>query len=219
LRFTVVHTLDGDSASAKESLIGIHVFGRQADYNPATDPIVRVEARRLRRKLSSYYLGDGRCDPVRIDVPKGGYVPVFAAQRAHDDIHIPLRSVAVLPFADRSDGHELDALADGLTVRLITTLAGEDGLRVVSSTSVFQYKNRAGDARQIGAELDAGLIVEGSLRVDNRRYRCDVQLISTADGMHRWAGSFDSGECDRFEVEDQFADRIAEGVRAATMAA
>jgi adenylate cyclase len=215
LRFTVCQALDGANGGAKECQVAMHVFGRRPDYDPATDPIVRVEARRLRRKLADYYAHGGRYDPVRIEVPKGGYIPVFEMLTARPQ----LRSVAVLPFADRSPTRELDAMADGLTVRLIATLAGNERLRVVSSTSVFQYKNRLGDARRIGAELDAGLILEGSLRIDQQRFRCDAQLISTSDGLHRWGGSFDSGDGDRFAVEDHFADRIAEGIRAATMSA
>ena len=224
LRFTVSQALAGEPGAAKECLIAMQIFGRRPDYDPATDPIVRVEARRLRRKLAEYYSRDGRHDPVRIEVPKGGYIPVFERQADTAQPPVYLRSVAVLPFADRSASRELEALADGLTVRLIVSLGEGEGcasqrLRVVSSTSVFQYKNRTDDARRIGAELDVGLILEGSLRVEGQRFRCDAQLVATADGLHRWAGSFDSGECGRFEVEDCFALQIAAGVRAATMSA
>lgn len=224
LRFTVCQALAGEPGGAKECLIAMHIFGRRPDYDPATDPIVRVEARRLRRKLAEYYARDGQRDPIRIEVPKGGYIPVFEPQAHGAQTPACSRSVAVLPFADRSAARELEALADGLTVRLIASLAGCQGdasevLRVVSSTSVFQYKNRTADARRIGAELEVGLILEGSLRVDGERFRCDAQLVATADGLHRWAGSFESGECDRFAVEDGFAQQIAAGVRAATMSA
>lgn len=217
LRFTVDQALAGEQGSAKECLIGMHIFGRRPDYDPSTDPIVRVEARRLRRKLAAYYSNGGRYDPVRIEVPKGAYRPVFESQStaAMTERH----SIAVLPFSDRSAGHEFESLADGLTVRLIALLALYQDLSVVSSTSVFQYKNRAVDARQIGRDLDAGLILEGSLRSDGERFRCDTQLVSTVDGMHRWAGSFDSGDVDRFTVEDRFAQLIAKGVHAATMSA
>ncbi len=214
LRFTVDQALTGEPGSAKECLIGMHIFGRRPDYDPATDPIVRVEARRLRRKLASYYANGGRHDPLRIDVPKGAYRPVFESQStAPDERH----SIAVLPFSDRSAAHEFESLADGLTVRLIARLAVFQDLSVVSSTSVFQYKNRCVDARDIGRDLDVHLILEGSLRSDAGRFRCDTQLVSTADGKHRWAGSFDCGELDRFAVEDQFADVIARGVHAVTM--
>jgi WD40-like Beta Propeller Repeat len=77
LRFTDEQTIQGQANSLKESVLGMEVFDRTASFDPRTDTIVRVEARRLRSKLKEYYEGDGRGDPVRIDFPKGGYVPTF----------------------------------------------------------------------------------------------------------------------------------------------
>src|SRR5712692_9157651 len=77
LRFVVERHLEGRDAEIKESLLAIEVFGRPPDYDPKQDPIVRTEASRLRARLSEYYLGDGKDDALVIDLPKGGYVPVF----------------------------------------------------------------------------------------------------------------------------------------------
>lgn len=74
--FVVNKTLDGEAENLKEYLIGVEVFGR-VDFDPRTDTIVRVEARRLRRKLDEYYGSEGRLDPVLITLPLGSYVPVF----------------------------------------------------------------------------------------------------------------------------------------------
>ena len=76
LRFVVERHLEGRNAELKESLLAIEVFGRPPDYDPKQDPIVRTEASRLRARLSEYYLGEGKDDPVVIEVPRGGYVPV-----------------------------------------------------------------------------------------------------------------------------------------------
>lgn len=78
LTFVVERTLAGEPL--KESIVGVEVFGRAADYDPRLDPIVRVEARRLRSRLAEYYAGPGADDPVRIDLPKGTYAPVFAGR-------------------------------------------------------------------------------------------------------------------------------------------
>jgi len=217
LRFAVDQALTGCNGASKETSIGVEIFGRRPDYDPGADPVVRVEARRLRHKLTEYYEREGREDPVRIDLPKGGYLPVFEIQSKPTPEPAAERSIAVLPFADRSPEHALEGLSDGLTSRLIARLAGCTRLRVVSSTSVFQFKNRAQDARRIGEELNAGMILEGSLRQAGERFRCDTQLVSSADGLHLWAGSFDSGARDAFAVEDEFADVIARGVRDATI--
>ena len=77
LRFTVEQTTQGHANALKESVLGMEVFDRPSSFDPRTDTIVRVEARRLRSKLKEYYEGDGRGDPVRIDFPKGSYVPTF----------------------------------------------------------------------------------------------------------------------------------------------
>ncbi len=76
LSFSVSRTLDGRGALLKAYTVATEVLGRHADFDPQTDPIVRVEATRLRRALEHYYLGEGRDDPVRITMPRGGYAIV-----------------------------------------------------------------------------------------------------------------------------------------------
>lgn len=87
MRFTVEAKLNGDEDQIKESVLGREVFDRNGDYDPRTDPIVRVEARRLRTKLEAYYSAAGQGDTVRIEFPKGGYVPVIRhAEEATSEI-------------------------------------------------------------------------------------------------------------------------------------
>jgi TolB-like protein len=77
LRFVVEQHLEGKDSELKESVIAIEVFGRRPDHDPTHDSIVRTEAGRLRARLGEYYLGEGRGDALVIELPKGGYVPVF----------------------------------------------------------------------------------------------------------------------------------------------
>ncbi|MGH9786443.1 MAG: hypothetical protein ACRD88_19920, partial [Terriglobia bacterium] len=77
LQFTVERRLAGRDSELKESLIAVEVFGRNPGYDPKEDAIVRTEAIRLRARLSKYYASEGRGDPVVIELPKGGYTPVF----------------------------------------------------------------------------------------------------------------------------------------------
>jgi adenylate cyclase len=74
LRFVVDKTLAGESAELKGYTIAIHVFGRSADFDAKTDPLVRVEALRLRQRLTEYYAGEGAAERVKLDLPRGGYV-------------------------------------------------------------------------------------------------------------------------------------------------
>ena len=77
LGYIVDAALEGQTDRLKEFTLGIEVFEKDESFDPGIDSIVRVEASRLRSKLSEYYVGVGRADSVRIDVPKGHYVPVF----------------------------------------------------------------------------------------------------------------------------------------------
>jgi hypothetical protein len=78
LSFVVETTVNGNAAHLKETIIGVSVFGRTPDYDPKTDSVVRSQAWRLRSKLNKYYHAEGAEDSLIIDIPRGGYVPVFA---------------------------------------------------------------------------------------------------------------------------------------------
>lgn len=79
LRFVVEKALSGHGGKIEAYEIGTKVFGRPESFDPFTDPIVRIEAGKLRRDLETYYLKEGRRNPLRIELPKGGYRPVFVA--------------------------------------------------------------------------------------------------------------------------------------------
>ena len=77
LRFVVGATLKGEAERIRAFTIAVEAFGRPEDFDPQSDPIVRVEAARLRRAIELYYNGPGADDPIEIVVPRGGYVPRF----------------------------------------------------------------------------------------------------------------------------------------------
>jgi TolB-like protein len=92
LRFTVEKTLAGEGDKIKEYVIGREVFDRGEDYDTRMDPVVRVEARRLRSKLEEYYRESGRGDRLRIVFRKGGYTPTFEApETAESSARTPAR--------------------------------------------------------------------------------------------------------------------------------
>src|SRR5438067_1372165 len=109
LMFIVRETAAGRGTELKEYVIGVQVFRKEDSFDPRTDPIVRVQARRLRAKLVRYYREEGRADPTLIDLPKGGYTPLI---KRRDDATTPKRTVStalvsrntitVLSFADHS---------------------------------------------------------------------------------------------------------------------
>ncbi|HKE26903.1 MAG TPA: tetratricopeptide repeat protein [Bryobacteraceae bacterium] len=89
LRFVVDQHLAGKDKELKESVIAIDVLGRSPDHDPKRDSIVRTEAARLRARLSEYYLGEGKNDPLLIELPKGGYVPILRPAETGASSHEP----------------------------------------------------------------------------------------------------------------------------------
>jgi hypothetical protein len=95
LRFAVEQTLQGQGGQLKEHTIGIEVFDKSLFYDPRTDPIVRVEATRLRSKLKEYYATEGRGDPIVIDLHKGSYMPTFQKQELSQADSLPNEAAPV----------------------------------------------------------------------------------------------------------------------------
>ncbi len=202
LSFTVEQYLNGNASNLKEYLIGVEVFDKPDTLDPRLDPIVRVEAGRLRAKLREYYDTEGREDEIVISFPPRSYVPAFQRRPAGmaaamemprpapADAASPM-SVAVLPFADLSRAHDQEYFCDGLTEEIISALAQASPLRVVSRTSSFQFKGKAEDVRRIGEQLNVRSVLEGSVRSFGSRLRITVQLVDAVDGYHMWSETFD----------------------------
>jgi Tol biopolymer transport system component len=91
LRFVVEKTLTGEADQLKEYVIAVEVLGRKPSFDPRTDPIVRVEAGRLRGRLEEYYQTGGSADDLLITLPKGGYVPAFERREQRSQAHALLR--------------------------------------------------------------------------------------------------------------------------------
>jgi TolB-like protein/cytochrome c-type biogenesis protein CcmH/NrfG len=122
---------------------------------------------------------------------------------------LPLTSIAVLPFADMSPAGDQEHLSDGMAEELIVTLAQLEALRVVARTSAFAFKNAQADIRDIGVQLNAGSIVEGSIRTAGDTLRVTAQLVRTSDGYQLWSGRFDRALDDVFAIQDEIARAVA----------
>jgi len=122
-------------------------------------------------------------------------------------------SVAVLPFVNMSAAKNDEYFSDGITEEVINALANVDGLRVVSRTSAFAYKNRNLSIRQIGEELAVATVLEGSVRREGNALRLTAQLINAKDGYHMWSKTYDRELKSVFAVEDELARSIADALR------
>jgi serine/threonine-protein kinase len=125
-----------------------------------------------------------------------------------------VRSVAVLPLENLSGTPEQEYFADGLTESLITALAKIGGLRVISRTSIMQYKHAPKTLPQIARELAVDGIVEGSVRRDGERLRITAKLIEARTDQHLWTESYDRDLRDILSLQSQVAAAIAGEIRA-----
>src|SRR5438093_449178 len=122
-------------------------------------------------------------------------------------------SVAVLPLANFSQAKDEEYFSDGITEEVINALANVDGLRVVSRTSAFAYKNKNLSVRQIGEELAVATVLEGSVRREGNALRITAQLINAVDGYHLWSKTYDRELKNVFAVENELATAIADALR------
>ena len=193
LRFVVEQTLAGNDRQLKGFTIATEVFGRDEDFDAAQDPVVRIQAGRLRRAMERYYLVAGGRDPVHIDIPKGGYVPVFsegpvsglepaAGQReagAAGPASWP--RILVLPFDDLTGDPEFAFFGPGLTTDLCIGLGHCPELRVMLSDPQVPVVPEA------TARPD--FVVRGSVRRHGREIKVAVQLVAADSGEQLWVDS------------------------------
>ena len=123
-------------------------------------------------------------------------------------------AVAVLPFANLSGDAESDYFSDGITDDVITCLSKVPGLKVISRTSVMQYRKPAGNLKGIARELGVGSVLEGSVRRAGERVRITGQLIDARTDEHLWAETYDRNLEDVFAIQSDVALQIASALRA-----
>ena len=122
-------------------------------------------------------------------------------------------SIAVLPMQNLSSDPENEYFADGLTDELISSLGMLPGLRVVSRTSVFAFKGKPQNIREIGKALDVGVILEGSVRRSAARIRVNVQLSDVEAGFQTWSSRFENEVGGVFELQDELAAAVVSALK------
>ncbi len=193
LRYVVAQTLAGKADRIKGYTVATEVFGRRADFDQNIDPIVSIQAARLRKALSDYYQGAGRRDPLRIDIPKGTYVPEFSTRRPRtaDPINsggqtkVTVKSywpcVTVRPLQNLSGDPDLDFWGIGLATEIAHELNRYPDIRVMTPYAVDQ-----------DAMIDQGGMgfkINGTLRRDSKSIKITVQLTNNRNGRLVWSES------------------------------
>jgi TolB-like protein len=174
-----------------------------------------VQIAALRRALGEAPGGDGWIETV----PRHGYR--FVGPAVREDVYEAAKerralpnnpSIAVLPFQSMSADPEQEYFADGIVEELITALSRFRQLFVVARNSSFAYKGRGADIKQIGRELGARYVLEGSVRKAGNRVRITGQLIDALTGAHLWADRFEGAIDDMFDLQDRVTASVVGAV-------
>jgi tetratricopeptide (TPR) repeat protein len=194
LRFIVEEALAGRSDGLTQAAIATAVFGRRDDFDPLVDPIVRIQAGRLRRSLERYYLLAGRDDLMRIELPKGSYVPLFRPRLDDED-----RAPAIggeTPGAQPHDGwpwievREFEATGPdpelpAVAVRLGEELSLELGRHAVVRVRRWPNRDGRGPSRD-GARFD----LAGRVGTNGGGLRVTAHLVDRASGQETWGDEY-----------------------------
>jgi TolB-like protein/Tfp pilus assembly protein PilF len=218
LRLVVEYSLENRGGELKEYLIGTRVFDRKSSFDARLDPIVRVEARRLRTKLQQFYEREGREDEIRIELPKGNYAAQFSRKVAPEPVapvpapRPPDPAIAIIPFANLSPEGETEYFSDGLTEELILGLTRVPGLTVVAWTSAAQLRGEH-DFHAVGQRLNVGAVLTGSVRKAGRRVRITAQLIDTNNSSYLWTEAYDRELQNLLQIQDEISRAIVGTLR------
>jgi TolB-like protein len=193
--FVVTETLAGRQQTIKGYTIATQVFGRAPDFNASMDPIVSMQANKLRRSLERYYLLVGYRDPVRIDIPKGGYVPTFNEQSIVEpnarlneevmrtDLMVSWPSVLVLPFKNMTESPSKDFLGIGFSTELAVEIA-----RFQEITVLFPLE---GEIETVSANKYR-FVLGGIIYEHGNTIKIIAHMIDTRTGEQIWGDSHKS---------------------------
>ena len=142
-----------------------------------------------------------------LSLRSGSYGPVGSR-------NVPTHSIAVLPLKNLTGNPANDYFSDGMTESLITSLSKVDGLKVISRSSVFRFKDRDVSPQEIGTQLGVSSVLEGSVRNIGNSVRVAVRLVSVDDGRVLWVSDEkDHAIGDVFAIQDEIARSVASGLR------
>ncbi|MDE3195754.1 MAG: hypothetical protein KGN84_05390, partial [Acidobacteriota bacterium] len=183
LEFVVLETIAGRGSHLKEYVLGVQVFDKDSSFDPRADPVVRVQARRLRARLAKYYQDEGSQDSLIIEMPKGGYAPVFRRREVsparHSVTHVlaSRNTVAVAPFADQTPAGDLGYLCGGLCQEIVHALTQSPALRLLAWDG-----GSSQSLKEAACRMDAAMVVTGSVRRSGALIRVTAQIVEGASG-------------------------------------
>lgn len=191
LTFVVETALAGRSHEIKGYTVATQVFGRGEDFNQATDPIVSIQANKLRRAIERYYLVAGQTDPIHIEIPKGTYVPIFQAA-SHRNGAQPFQArrktdkarthswptIVVQSFENLTGNRDLEYIGVGIATEIALEITRYQEIRVL--------RQRPEGGQRRASDIGARFVLYGSVKKDVTGLKVIVNLVDGPTGMHIW---------------------------------
>lgn len=140
-------------------------------------------------------------------------VSSFSGIAAEPFPETPIRSVAVLPFANMSPDPEQEFFCEGMAEEVINALGTIEGFRVAARSSAFRFTGKALDIREVGEVLNVKSVLEGSVRTAGNRVRVTVQLVDVENGFQIWSDRYDRGLEDIFALQDEISESIVKALQ------
>ena len=222
IKFLVAKVIQSQEHQIKEYSLGVDVFGRDQTFDPKLDTIVRVQAYRLRSKLKEYYRTEGRNEQLRIDIPKGSYIPMISditnKHVTNKEIvckSFPTCRIAVLPFLNLSEEAKTDhTLTDAIAETLIDDLTLAGTLEVVAPIHSSGPKHRQRDIQVLDKQFNLDALLEGSIQKVKALMRVKARLIAVSNGCATWSTTFDIKYRSRLAVQEQISKTIVPSILA-----
>ena len=174
----------------------------------------RVAAAARKKRAAFRWLSLGLVSLLAVIVVIGFLLFRYRPPPATVELLVPEKSIAVLPFENRSRDPDNAYFADGIQEEILTRLAKIADLKVISRTSTQQYQSKPRNLAEIAKQLGVATILEGSVQKVADQVRVNVQLINAQTDSHLWADTYDRKLTDIFGVESEIAKRIAESLQA-----
>jgi serine/threonine-protein kinase len=212
LEFVVTEKLEGRGDDLKEYVVAVQVFDKKTTFDPRTDPIVRVQARRLRAMLDRFYDLEGKKDELVIDLPKGGYAPNFrtrpvVAQRLARVNFVARNTITVLPYADCSANADLGFFCKGMRQEMLCAVARLPNARILTDEGISEYSP---------SHAKSAIVISGSVRRSGDLLRVSSQIIDAPSGCYIWSDAIDGKLTDALSLQSKVAQTVLEHLQLAS---
>jgi len=203
LKFVVDQKLAGNTHRIKAYTVATEVFGRKSDFDQSIDPIVSIQASRLRRALDQYYQSTGKNDIIRVDIPKGTYVPVFNKQkefksekRSPKDNSIKPGTkdskpiLLIQPFQDLTSDPDQRFFTIGLVEDLVTELSRFQDVVALSCQRLPQTEGMIAGPEELYKNMGARFLLGGIVRKDRATVKVSIYLTDKRSRRQIWAKAY-----------------------------